>query len=89
MERNVVDKEMLSGDGKGRRNPEIAVYDTADSDEGSLMFAIHNFLSAEVHIDEDAGETELMFERKTSVRISGGVVMYQYAEETTETASSS
>jgi hypothetical protein len=70
----VTQGERFSGHGNEKDGyPEIIIYDGQGEGNGSMMFSIQHFHSCEVNIMENT--TELWFENKTCLRISGSVVM--------------
>ena len=78
--RQVRDGERLSGHGNPLIGyPEIYVYDGKGPGGGSMMFAIVSFHWADVVVKGD--RTELRFENKQRVVISGGIVQYAEVDE--------
>ena len=72
----VQDGDRLTGHCVGGGDyPELLVYDGQGPGGGSLMFSMGSFHWCGVHITRNH-KTELWFENKTSVTVSGGIVMY-------------
>lgn len=71
--KRMVDGERLYGRMKGEVDyPEITVYDGQGPGGGAWMFSIRGFKWADVVLK--GSTTELRFENKTRVTISGGIV---------------
>jgi hypothetical protein len=77
---DLIDGERLSGHrSKTRGYPEILIYDGQGAGHGSMMCSIQGFHWAEVKMKQN--KTELWFEGRTCISISGGILQYGDAEE--------